>query len=68
MSNWERTQLDSGVLYTAEDSLCAIFGEYGHTKFEMDCPYWAVIPRYGAKDWRVEVQSISDAFIWAEGQ
>ncbi len=68
MANWQRTPLENGALYTADDSLCAILGEYPSPLFEADCPYWVVQPRYGAKTWRVEVPSLDEALRWAEGQ
>ena len=68
MANWQRTPLENGALYTAEDSLCAILGEYASPLFEADCPYWVVQPRYGAKTWRVEAPSLEEAIRWAEGQ
>ena len=68
MSNWNRTPLENGVLYTAEDSLCAILGEYDHPLFEADCKYWVVKPRYGVEKWRVEVPTLEEAIIWADAQ
>ena len=67
MSNWERTASENGCVYAADDNTCIIIGEYEPPLFESDCPYWTVLPRYGST-WRVEVQSLEEAFIWAEGQ
>ena len=68
MANWARTALENGCIYTAEDSIIIIIGEYENPLFEEDCPVWVVKPRYGVEKWRVEVPTLEEAIIWADSQ